>query len=75
MISYHLDEIRQDKAAEAICDLSTEGYTDGSNGHTLNLKHRHSITYMEQYSLGIKAWLLELKRREQEAFDVSMLEF
>lgn len=75
MISYHLDEHRVQQAAEAICDLHIEGYTDGSNGHTLNLKHRHSIEYIEQYSLGMQAWLAELRRRKQEKFDIATLEF
>jgi hypothetical protein len=75
MINYDIDQNRVNQAAEAMFELKLQGYTDGCQGHTLDLNHRHNQAYMQHYSLGIVCWLAELARREQEQYDAATLEF
>lgn len=75
MINYDRDEQRINQAAEAMFEIKLAGYTDGSHGHPLDVKHMHEKAYLQHYVIGLTQWLAELERREVENFEAQQMEF
>lgn len=71
---YEIDEL-QVNLQESYEEHHLKGFTDGSHGYPLQIKHMHELTYLRGYAIGITQWIKELERREQENYANSVFKF